>query len=328
MRSSRSSGSDGSKESRRIFTPTSSPVPLTVTVTRPSPTVPSTVASASSCCTDATWSCICWACWRRALKSKPPSPNGFWSWLMVCLSGSWRWWRWWRGSVVGDLFDDARTELALEELRPAERVVVRVGVVAVDVLVGDGRRSLARVAGGARVLDGAAGGRHRLRVDRASRRRLRVRGSRRLGRRVRGLLRHRRAVDLDRRLGTGLGGRGDDRLDAPVVPDHVDRGLTQDLLAAPAAEGVARPGVDEGDRQRLVVDGGDLGVLAEQDPRVAALELHRLEQVGPQPAHVDQAEPGRRTATDGRCRLRLPLIELGGITARRLGLHVPSLGLD
>ena len=78
------------------------------------------------------------------------------------------------------------------------------------------------------------------------------------------------------------------------MPDHVDRGLAQDLLAATAAEGVAGPGVDERDRQRLVVDGGDLAVLAEQDPGVAALELHGLEQVGPQPAHVEAVKLKRR----------------------------------
>src|SRR6185503_5959584 len=143
--------------------------------TRPSPTVPSTVVAASSCWAEATCSCICWACCSRALKSKPPSPKGFWSWVMVCLSSV-------RGSVVGDLFDDARTELALEELRTAEAVVVRVGVVAVGVRVGDGRRTLPRVTGRPGVLNRPPRARDRLRVDRPARRRLRLRlRGRRLG---------------------------------------------------------------------------------------------------------------------------------------------------
>ena len=61
-------------------------------------------------------------------------------------------------SVVLDLFDDARTELALEELRTAERVVVGVGIVAVGVLVGVVRRSLTGVPRGPGVLDRAARG--------------------------------------------------------------------------------------------------------------------------------------------------------------------------
>ena len=61
-----------------------------------------------------------------------------------------------------DLFDDARTELALEELRTAERVVVGVGVVAVGVRVGTSGRPLTRSPGGPGVLDRAARGGDRL----------------------------------------------------------------------------------------------------------------------------------------------------------------------
>src|SRR6185436_17550806 len=89
--------------------------------------------------------------------------------------------------------------------------------------------------------------------------------------------------------------RVDDRHHAPVVADHVDGRLAQDLLAAPAGEGVAGARVDQGDGQRPVVDVDDLAVLAEQDPGEASLELDRLEQVGPQPAYVDQRQPARRT---------------------------------
>ena len=89
-------------------------------------------------------------------------------------------------------------------------------------------------------------------------------------------------------------GRVDDRLDPPGLADHVDRGLTKDLLAPAAHERVAGAGVDQRDGERLVVDRGDLGVLAEQDPGVAALELDRVEQVGPEPADLDETEAARR----------------------------------
>ncbi len=106
------------------------------------------------------------------------------------------------------------------------------------------------------------------------------------------------------RVGTGLRGRVDDRLDPPVVADHVDGGLAKDLLAAAADEGVASARVHQRDGQHRVVDGRHLGVLAEQDPGVATLELDRLQQVRPQPAYLDQAKRMAGSRSTGRLGLR------------------------
>ena len=55
----------------------------------------------------------------------------------------------------------------------------------------------------------------------------------------------------------------------------------------------------------LASTAADLGVLAEQDPGVAALELDRVEQVRPQPAYLDQAEPARTGSGLAATRLRV-----------------------
>ena len=124
-----------------------------------------------------------------------------------------------------------------------------------------------------------------------------------------------------------LRGRIHDRLDAPVVTDDVDGRLPQDLLAAAAGEGVAGTGVGQRDRQRLVVDRGDLRVLAEQDPGEAPLELDRLQDVRPQASHVDQGEPTLRRGGRGRLWHRRGLGNRLGSTGRaRLG-WLDRLGL-
>ena len=103
-------------------------------------------------------------------------------------------------------------------------------------------------------------------------------------------LRHRRTGHPRRRLRPRLR-RGVDRdLDLPVGPDHVDRRLAQDLLAAAADERVAGTGRLEADGQAGRVHPDHLGVLAEQDPGEPPHLLDLLEQVGPDPAYVGQRE--------------------------------------
>src|SRR3954469_20775243 len=118
-----------------MLTLISSPTPLTVTVTAPPATEPSTVVSLRRAWASSSCSCICWACWSRAFMSKPPPPRaskGFW--LMGCslsaLGSAWvvRDGGGWR-SRVPDLLDHLRAELAAEQLGGAHALVVGVDVV-------------------------------------------------------------------------------------------------------------------------------------------------------------------------------------------------------
>src|SRR3954454_2592590 len=206
-RSERSSGLSPSKPPALISTPTSSPTPLTVAVTAPPATVPSTVVSARRAWALASCSCICWACWRRAFMSKPPPPsasNGFWLigsplGRRVVL----------RRSLVPDLLDHLRPELTLEQLGGAHALVVGVDVVRVRPGVGVGPLV---TAGRRRRLVGRPGLLDRLPRGRAGRR---------LGSHRRpGLGVGRRRCLGDRRPGHGrgalrLGAGVDDRLDLP-----------------------------------------------------------------------------------------------------------------
>src|SRR6478735_7717361 len=162
-RSERSSGSLPSKPPALISTPTSSPTPLTLTVTAPPATVPSTVVSLSRAWASWSCSCICWACWSSAFMSKPPAPpsasKGFWVMVRspLGLVGC---------SLVPDLLDHPGAELALEQLGPRETLVVCVDVVGVRVGV-RGRQGVGAVgrlaaAGLAGLLDRGLGGGDRL----------------------------------------------------------------------------------------------------------------------------------------------------------------------
>ncbi len=71
---SRSDSLEPSNPPGRIATAWSSPTPLTVTVTAPPPTVPSSLASVSRCWAPSSCSCICWAWASRPSRSKPPPP--------------------------------------------------------------------------------------------------------------------------------------------------------------------------------------------------------------------------------------------------------------
>src|SRR3546814_7067397 len=82
------------------------------------------------------------------------------------------------------------------------------------------------------------------------------------------------------------GARVDDGVDLPVGPDHVDRGLADDLRAATVGERLAGTGVLETQGQCLGVDSDDLGVLGQVDPGHPSLHLGGLDDVGPQTAHV------------------------------------------
>ena len=69
----------------------------------------------------------------------------------------------------------------------------------------------------------------------------------------------------------------------------------------------------------VAVDRDDLGVLGQVHPGHPAAQLGRLDDVGPEPAYVDQAEPragGGAAAAGGSARLGAP--------ARRLGLAAPA----
>src|SRR6478735_7195642 len=289
-RSARSSGSLPSKPPALISMPTSSPTPLTFAVTAPPATVPSTRVSASRCWASWSCSCICCACWSSAFMSKPPPPsasNGFWvigppSRLAGC------------SSRVLDLLDHLRTELALEQLGGTDALILRVDVVGVR--LGVGRRPVRaalrrRRVATAGLLDGLT-------------RRLGGLGPRRLGGRLGlGGRRLRRGLGYgyggagDRRRALGLGARVDDRLDLPVGPDHVDRGLADHVVAATVHEGLAGAGVREAEGQDLAVDRDDLAVLGEVHPGHPAARLGRVHDVGPEPAYVDE---GERAAGGGR----------------------------
>src|SRR6478735_4096825 len=133
-RSARSSALLPSKPPVLISTPTSSPTPLTWTVTAPPATVPPTTVSASCAWALASCSCICWACWSNAFMSKPPPPSaskGFW--LMGSAPLGWGWW-----SLVRDLLDRLGAELTLEQLGSAQTLVLGVQVVGSCVGVGAG----------------------------------------------------------------------------------------------------------------------------------------------------------------------------------------------
>src|SRR6478672_6955162 len=99
-------------------------MPLTVTVTEPPATVPSTRASTKRSWALSSCSCICWACCSRPWRSKPPgSPEppsdskGFWDMGGVTCS------------LVGDLFDDLGAQRLLEKLRPVETLRLGIDVV-------------------------------------------------------------------------------------------------------------------------------------------------------------------------------------------------------
>src|SRR6478736_168702 len=252
-RSDRSSGSLPSKPPALISMPTSSPTPLTVAVTAPPATVPSTVVSASRACALASCSCICWACWSRAFMSKPPPPsasNGFW--LIGSPLG-----RSGGASLVPDLLDHLRPELALEQLGGADALVVGVDVVGVRLGVGVGplrTGGLRRLVGRPGLLDRLARGGDGALVGlglagRRRRGRLGVPGRRGLGRggRRRGRLGDRGPGDRGRALRGGT--RVDDRLDLPAGADDVDRRLVEHLVAAGAHERVARARVGEAEGQ-------------------------------------------------------------------------------
>ncbi len=96
-------------------------------------------------------------------------------------------------------------------------------------------------------------------------------------------------------LGGGAA-RVDDRLDAPVHPDDVDRGLAQDLVAAAVDERVAGTGVGEADREPGAVDVDDVGVLGQHHPGEPAAVLGLLEDVGPQARTSTRLSPPRGPA--------------------------------
>src|SRR6478672_5692847 len=254
LRSARLSASPPSNSPALMSTRCSSPTPLTVTVTAPPATVPSTVVSASWACALASCSCICWACPSSALRSRPPKGLSV---MLVSLS------------LVADLFDDLGAQLPLEQLGAAEVVDVRVEVVRVRVgvrgaellggVVGRPSTRTGRLDGAPRGLDGATvqTALHGLFVRRLRRpgcvsclRRLR-RPRRRLDRPRRGVLhvRRRRGLlgsrarwcfgGLRRRRGRGGGTRRggldsgvDDRLDPPLSADHVHESLLEVRLVS------------------------------------------------------------------------------------------------
>ncbi len=170
------------------------------------------------------------------------------------------------------------------------------------------------------LLDRVAGRRDRLRVGarRGAPRRLGRRGRRGvagLGRRRGPLLGPDGRGGHHRRVGAGAG--VDDRLDAPVGPDDIDRGLPEHLVAATADERVARAGVGEPQRERVAVDRDDLAVLREVHPRQASAQLGGVDDVGPEAAYVDQRQSAGRGRLRGRCGSRLRRRGLGGGRGRR-----------
>ena len=97
-----------------------------------------------------------------------------------------------------------------------------------------------------------------------------------------------------------LGRRVDDGVDHPLLADEVDEHLLDEDVAAALDEGLAGAGVVEADRQRPAVEPDHLGVLAELDPGDPTLGLHRLHDLGPQPADVGEGQTARPAAA--RCR--------------------------
>ena len=104
----------------------------------------------------------------------------------------------------------------------------------------------------------------------------------------------------------GVGRGVDDGFDPAVQADGVDHRLPEDLVAAGTGEALPRPRVHQSQRQCLIVDGDDLRVLAQHDPREPPLALHRLEHLRPQPPNIRQPHrstrrrpraPTRRSAT-------------------------------
>src|SRR5687767_2700028 len=165
-----------------MATPTSSPTPLTVTVTAPPATVPSTVCSARRSWAEASCSCICCACWSRAPMSKPPPPSpskGFWLIVSPDVVGLWG-----GSSRVLDLVDHLGAEGLLEQRGAVEALGVGVRVVGVGRRVGQGRVVDPRLVGGrrgARALERLPG-RDKAGGVLGRARRLGVLGRRRLGR--------------------------------------------------------------------------------------------------------------------------------------------------
>ena len=91
----------------------------------------------------------------------------------------------------------------------------------------------------------------------------------------------------------GVGRGVDDGFDPAVQADGVDHRLPEDLVTAGTGEALPRPRVHQSQRQCLIVDGDDLRVLAQHDPREPPLALHRLEHLRPQPPNIRQ--PHRTT---------------------------------
>jgi hypothetical protein len=85
-----------------------------------------------------------------------------------------------------------------------------------------------------------------------------------------------------------VGGRVYDCLHAAVDADRVDHRLAEDLVAAGPREALAGARVHQAERQRLVVDRDDLGVLTQHDPSEPPLGLHSLQHLRPQPPNIRQ----------------------------------------
>ncbi len=91
----------------------------------------------------------------------------------------------------------------------------------------------------------------------------------------------------------GVGRGVDDGFDPAVQADGVDHRLPEDLVTAGTGEALPCPRVHQSQRQCLIVDGDDLRVLAQHDPREPPFALHRLEHLRPQPPNIRQ--PHRTT---------------------------------
>ena len=253
-RSERSSGSLPSKPPALMSTPTSSPTPLTVTVTAPPATVPSTRASASRCLGLLELLLHLLGLLHQgveveaaALRAAAGSSKGL---LGFCVMVSPLWSGSGRVDVrMGDLLDHLGAELAL---RAGRRRRARSSSAS-----GSSGWASASASPGGRRLAGSrpsAGGRIASAASAAARG-----------------LRLRRLVAASSAGGSGGGGvprapgrRGarppagagvDDRLDLPVDADDVDRRLAQDLVAAAVDEGVAGADVGEAEGQHVALDG-------------------------------------------------------------------------
>ena len=295
-RSARSSASVPSKPPALISTPTSSPTPLTWTVTAPPATVPSTTVSASRA----------WALGQLLLHllglleqgvhveasaaerlegvlahglHTSRSAGGHWCGIssIICAPSS----RWSSSAALTPWCSASRSSgrasaSAVAQSGPdcAPRLVGRPGL-------------LDRLAGG-----GARGG--RLAPPAPARPRARVPGRRRRCGLGGGRLRAHRGGLGDRGRALGLGAGVDDRVDLPVRADDVDRGLAQHVVAPAAHERVAGAGVGEAQGEGVAVDRDDLAVLGEVHPGEPAHALGRVDDVGPQAAYVDQGERAGR----------------------------------